>query len=72
MMASPFYGAAPSSFLEWDGKNLTVVPGPPNAPSDGSFYGNMLVLPTGQILLDARGPPTFDRFLTPPPGLRRS
>jgi hypothetical protein len=27
------------------------VAGPPNAPIDASFYGNMLVLPTGQILL---------------------
>ena len=26
------------------------MPGPPNAPVDGSYYGNMLVLPTGQIL----------------------
>jgi hypothetical protein len=26
-------------------------PGAPEAPIDGSFFGNMLVLPTGQILL---------------------
>lgn len=51
MMASPGYGNPPSSFFEWDGKRLTQVPGTPNAPTDGSFYGNMLVLPTGQILL---------------------
>ena len=51
MMASPGYGNPPSSFLEWDGEDLTVIPGPPNAPTDGSFYGNMLILPTGQILL---------------------
>jgi hypothetical protein len=51
MMASPFYGAPPSFFLEWDGRDLTPVPGTPNSPTDGSFYGNMLVLPTGQILL---------------------
>jgi hypothetical protein len=51
MMASPSYGAPPSVFFEWDGKNLNQVPGPPNAPIDGSFYGNMLLLPTGQILL---------------------
>jgi hypothetical protein len=51
MMASPGYGNPPSFFFEWDGKKLTQVPGPPNAPTDGSFYGNMLVLPTGQILL---------------------
>lgn len=51
MMASPSYGAPPSTFFEWDGQKLYTVPGTPNAPYDGSFYGNMLVLPTGQILL---------------------
>jgi hypothetical protein len=50
MMASPEYGNPPSFFFEWDGRQLNQVPGPPNAPTDGSFYGNMLVLPTGQIL----------------------
>jgi hypothetical protein len=51
MMASPSYGNPPSFFFEWDGRHLNEVPGPPNAPMDGSFYGNMLVLPSGQILL---------------------
>jgi hypothetical protein len=51
MMASPGFGNPPSFFFEWDGRNLNQVPGPPNAPNDGSFFGNMLVLPTGQILL---------------------
>jgi len=51
MMASPGFGDPPSSFFEWDGKHLTQVPGTPNAPIDGSFFGNMLMLPTGQILL---------------------
>ena len=51
MMASPGFGNPPSIFFEWDGKSLSQVPGPPNAPIDGSFFGNMLVLPTGQILL---------------------
>lgn len=50
MMASPRYGNPPSFFFEWDGQHLTQVPGPPNAPVDGSYFGNMLVLPTGQIL----------------------
>ena len=40
----------PSTFLEFDGTNLTIVPPAPNAQNDSSFYGNMLVLPTGQIL----------------------
>jgi hypothetical protein len=51
MMASPSFGNPPSAFFEWDGKNLTEVPGTPNAPIDGSYYGNMLLLPTGQVLL---------------------
>lgn len=50
MMASPEYGNPPSLFFEWDGRHLNQVPGPPNAPVDGSYYGNMLVLPSGQIL----------------------
>ncbi len=51
MMASPGYGDPPSTFFEWDGKKLTAVPGTPNAPIDGSYYGNMLMLPNGQVLL---------------------
>jgi hypothetical protein len=51
MMASPGFGNAPVTFFEWDGRHLHTVPGTPNAPYDSSFYGNMLVLPTGQILL---------------------
>lgn len=51
MMASPGYGNPPSTFLEWDGENLTETVQGPDAPFDGSFYGTFLVLPTGQILL---------------------
>lgn len=51
LMASPGYGDPPSAFFEWDGTALTEVPGTPNASIDGSYYGNMLMLPTGQILL---------------------
>lgn len=51
MMASPGYGNPPSTFLEWDGRQLTEITGSPDASFDGSYYGNMLVLPTGQILL---------------------
>ena len=50
MFASPSFGAPPATFFEWDGHNLNAIPGTPNAPGDGSFVGNMLVLPTGQIL----------------------
>jgi hypothetical protein len=51
IMASPGFGNTPVTFFEWDGRHLQTVPGTPNAPMDSSFYGNMLVLPTGQILL---------------------
>ena len=50
MMASPLFDV-PSTYFEWDGDSLQQVPGPPNAPFESSFFGNMLVLPTGQILL---------------------
>lgn len=51
MMASPGFDNTPVTFFEWDGQNLSQVQGTPNAPFDSSFFGNMLVLPTGQILL---------------------
>src|SRR5215467_16022058 len=50
MMASPLVFNTPSTFFEWDGTSLTVAPSAPNAANDSSYYGNMLVLPTGQIL----------------------
>jgi hypothetical protein len=51
MMASPGIFNAPSRFFEWNGESLTPVRGTPNAAFDSSFFGNMLVLPTGEILL---------------------
>ena len=51
MMASPLVFNSPATFFEWDGNNLTEVAGPPNAVNDVSYFGNMIVLPTGQILL---------------------
>jgi hypothetical protein len=49
--ASP-NGGPPSEFFEFDGTNLNLVNGPPNAPVDGSFYARMLLLPTGQVFFD--------------------
>ncbi|HUA16205.1 MAG TPA: hypothetical protein VMG31_12985 [Verrucomicrobiae bacterium] len=37
-------------FFEWDGSHLHVVHGPRNASVDSSYYGHMVVLPTGQVL----------------------
>lgn len=48
--ASPGVFLSPTSFFEFNGASLTSVPSPPNTGSDSSFYGRMLVLPTGQIL----------------------
>jgi hypothetical protein len=50
MMTSPGIFNIPSTFFEWDGLSLTEVAPAPHASDDSSFYGNFLVLPTGQIL----------------------
>ena len=39
-----------SKFFEWDGTTMNPTSAPPNAPIDSSYVGNMLVLPTGQVL----------------------
>jgi hypothetical protein len=49
--ASPASGSSPTHFFEFDGNSLTQVSEPPNASSEPSFVGNLLVLPTGQVLL---------------------
>lgn len=48
--ASPKVFKTPSRFFEWDGQALHAVPGPPNAAVDSSYFGDMVVLPTGQTL----------------------
>jgi hypothetical protein len=50
MMASPGIFNTGSRFFEWDGSSLAEVSPAPNASNDSSFYGNFVVLPTGQIL----------------------
>jgi hypothetical protein len=50
MMASPGIFRTGSRFFEWDGSSLTEVTPAPHAESDSSYYGNFVVLPTGQIL----------------------
>jgi hypothetical protein len=39
-----------SKFFEWDGTTMNATTAPPNAGIDSSYVGNMVVLPTGQIL----------------------
>jgi hypothetical protein len=50
MMASPTIFNTPSRFFEWDGHNLSEISPAPNASNDSSFFGNFLILPSGQIL----------------------
>jgi hypothetical protein len=50
VMTSPGFGGTGAVFFEWNGKKLSVLPGPPNAASDSSFYGHFLELPTGELL----------------------
>jgi len=37
-------------FFEWDGSAMHAVPGLPDAASTSSYYGNMVCLPTGQVI----------------------
>jgi len=50
-MTSPGVYAQGVEFFEWNGTSFTAVPGTPNSPKDSSYYGRMVELPTGQILL---------------------
>lgn len=51
LMTSPGVFNADVHFFEWNGTSFTEVAKTPNSPSDTSYYGRMLVLPTGEILL---------------------
>jgi hypothetical protein len=48
--ASPGIFGTGSKFYEWDGTNLNATSAPPDAPSDSSYVGNMVLLPTGQVM----------------------
>ena len=50
MMTSPGIFNNGSVFFEWDGTKLNQVSAVPNSSQDSSWYGHMLILPTGQIL----------------------
>jgi hypothetical protein len=47
---SPGIFGTGSKFYEWDGTTLNATSAPPNAPSDSSYVGNMVLLPTGQVM----------------------
>jgi hypothetical protein len=50
VMTSPAVFNTGAVFYEWNGRKLTKITGPPNAPNDAAFYGRFLELPTGQLL----------------------
>ena len=68
-MASPGFGNRPSTMLEWDGQHLKKIPGPADTAQDGSFFGNFLVLPNGQILFTDFA---LVQIFTPSPGFNHA
>jgi hypothetical protein len=50
MMSSPGIIDIGAVFFEWNGSTLNQIVSPPNASSDSSYDGHLLMLPTGQIL----------------------
>jgi Kelch motif len=48
--AGPGYTKPGVSFYEYNGVKFTAEPSVPRSPKDPTYYGRMLVLPTGQIL----------------------
>ncbi|MGA3195875.1 MAG: hypothetical protein ABSD39_12810 [Terriglobales bacterium] len=52
VMTSPGIYQRNARFFEWNGSTLTdVTAGMSDAPNVSSYYGNMLVLPTGEIIV---------------------
>jgi hypothetical protein len=49
MAGPPVFGTG-AVFFEWNGTKLTKTAQPPNAASDGAYYGHLLELPSGQLL----------------------
>lgn len=47
---SPGIFGTGSKFYEWDGATMNLTSGPPSASADSSYYGNMVCLPTGQVM----------------------
>jgi hypothetical protein len=52
--ASPGVYNTPTHFFLYDGTSLTQIADAPNALNISSFYGYMLVLPTGEVLFNDR------------------
>jgi hypothetical protein len=50
VMSPGVYGT-PTHVFEWDGAAMTEVSAPPNAPNNSSYNQNLMLLPTGEVLL---------------------
>jgi hypothetical protein len=48
--ASPGIYQTGSQFFEWNGATLNATTAPANASTDSSYVGDMVILPTGQVL----------------------
>ena len=64
--ASPGIFMPPTHFFEWDGTTFTQVADPPNASANTTYQHNMIVLPTGEIMLTDFS--TDIELYTPSPG----
>lgn len=50
MFASNGIFGTQGQFYEWNGSTLAAAPNTPNAPSDSSYYGHLMLLPNGQVM----------------------
>ncbi len=62
--ASPGIFQNGTEFFEWDGSRLNQVPATPDSAANSSWYGRMLVLPTGQVLY-TDGSPDVEIYTSP-------
>jgi hypothetical protein len=53
---SPGYGDTGAVFFEWDGTKLNETAAPAHAAVSTSYAGDMVILPTGQVLFSNQGP----------------
>jgi hypothetical protein len=60
---SPGTGVKPTHFFLFDGSSFSQIADDALASDEGSNFGYMLMLPTGQVLFDARlGPPGLELY----------
>jgi hypothetical protein len=64
---SPFF-ASPGTFYEFDGSKFNLAPGTASSPTQPSFQGRLLSLPTGQVLYTVSDGATIDVEVYTPKG----